>query len=66
MISSFPIHIFCAFLASCASSVEMHRMVLGSLGLRRVATFVQSLGKILHRGIRTHEASERVKGDNRV
>ena len=64
--SSFPIHIFCAFLASCASSGEMHRMVLGSLVLRRVATFVQSLGKILHRGIRTHEASERVKGDNRV
>lgn len=41
-------------------------MVLGSLVLRRVATFVQRLGKIIHRGIRTHEASERVKGDNRV
>lgn len=65
MIRHFPSTFFVPFFASCASSVEMHRMVLGSLALRRVAT-VQSLGKIIHRGIRTHEASERVKGDNRV
>ena len=41
-------------------------MVLGSLALRRVVTFVQSFGEVLYRGIRTHEASERVKGDNSV
>ena len=64
--SSFPSTFFVPFLASCASFVEMHRMVLGSLALRRVATFIQSFGKIIHRGIRTYEASERVKGDNRV